>query len=183
MVCLNKNITFEKLKLQNNLIKNVTSDIENKFYLQGLKIDEKSKLELINNNINNIKKIIEESIKNSFSNDNFIYVNMDKNLCTHKYKKGKNDGNFCCKKITKNGNKSKYVCTKHNPDHIPTKKAKIVKKAKIYNDGIINTITRDDKVILCKKNNKNKVFKKKLKNKIIVHGIIDFKKIMNKLLT
>lgn len=180
MVVLNDNICFSMKKLRSYL----SSDVRN-FVCRALEYylnDEK---------INKIAKDTENYIKDKLLDDYFIYLTMDDNLCTYKYRRGKKDGNYCCKKITKNGNKKKFVCTKHNPDHIPTKKAKNAKNAKnakIYNDGIINTIPGDNKVNLCKKTNK-KIFKNrfknkyKFKNKIKIHGEINFKYIIEKLLT
>lgn len=197
MVCLNENITFKKLKLQNNLIKEVTSDVDEKFHLQGLKLDEKLKTEITNKNINNIKKIIEKSIKKLFSSDYFIFLNMDDNLCSHKFKRGKYEGNFCCKKITKRGNKEKYVCTKHNKDRIPEKRIKrdINNTTKCINESTNNIVFNISsnynmnsgfKNRILKDNNKNRIFKKKLKknNKIFIcnGGLIDFKKIFKNIL-
>lgn len=190
MVCLNENISFRKIKLRDNLIKKVTEKVNNNFYLDklnNLKIESKIKSDLTISIINNVNIIIKNEIKDLFESDHFIYINMDNNICSHKFNKGKKDGYYCCKKITKNGNRNKYVCTKHNPDHIPKKRAKNAKKEKNYNDEIINTILGDNKIILCKKTNK-KIFKNrfknkyKFKNKIKIHGEINFKYIMEKLL-
>lgn len=176
MVCLNENISFRKIKLRDNLIKKVTEKVNNNFYLNELnklKVDSKIKSELAFSIINNVNKIIKDEIKNLFSSDNFIYVNMDDNICGHKFNKGKREGYYCCKKITRNGDKEKYVCTQHNKNHIPKKK-----KIKYLNQKIK---TGYDSVIFKNK----KIIKRKIKlkkKKIIVKGIIDFKDIINKLL-
>lgn len=77
-------------------------------------------------------------VKEKITEDHFVYLNMNDNICTHKFRKGKRDGEYCCKKITINGNKTKYVCTKHNKDHFPNKrKIKNVIKSTI-NDNLHN---------------------------------------------
>lgn len=192
MVCLNPVISFDKLKLQNNLIEKITGDVENNFYLyklDHLKLDSKIKTEITVDIVKNVNKIIKESIKNSFSNDYFIYVNMDDNLCVHKFKKGNKEGYFCCKKITKNGDKNNYVCTKHNKDHKPKKrKNKNLKISKICeNNNKHIDLDINKKIVI--NNNRNRIFKKKLKNnkknkKIFIcnSGLIDFKKIFKDIL-
>lgn len=174
MVVLNKYISFEKIRLNNNLNKYINENIRLDFILN---LDE-----II---IEKIKMKINKTINEFFENDYQIYNSMNNNHCTYKHRKGMKEGHYCCKKITKNGNKKKYLCTKHNPEHIPekkAKKAKIMEITKINNNRIINnTNSRDNKVIVFKKSNKNK-FKKKLKNKIIVHGEINFKNIIKKLI-
>lgn len=184
MVCLNDTITFKKLTLRDNLIKELVNEVDRKYYLHngpGLeKIDGNTKMNLSMSIISDVNKIIKNRIKELFENNNFIYINMDDNICSHIFKKGKYEGHFCCKKITKNGNKKKYVCTKHNPDHIP------VKKKYVYKDSIIDSAMKlSNKVMLSgkpyRKIFKNK-FKKKIKKKIKVFGEINFKNIIERLL-
>ena len=179
MVCLNENITFNKLKLKNNLIKEITNEFDSNFYFQGLEIDEKTKSEITFHNVNNIKEIIRKSIKKLFENDNFIYINMDDNLCVHKFKKGKRDGYFCCKKITKNGDKKQYVCTMHNKNHVPSKRNKNSKNSKIFENS------RNINETIIKLHNKKIIKRKmKLKNKKIkinVYGEINFNNIIKRL--
>lgn len=174
MVVINDNICFSMKKLR----KHFSDDIKN-FINRALEhyLNEEE-----------IKKIAEntgEYVKEKLLEDNFIYLTMDDNLCTYKYRRGKKDGNYCCKKITKNGNKHKYVCTRHNPDHIPKKRKnknfKNSKNCKIFeNNKNINNL------VFKLKNDKNKILKKKLKKnrKIFIcsSGLLNFKKIFDNIL-
>lgn len=174
MVCLNETISFEKIILRDQLINKLNESLRLNFELDLNKniIDK-----IINNNKNKIKEL--------FENDYFIYKTMNRNICSHKYKKGKNEGYFCCKTITKKGNKEKYVCRMHNPDYKPEKRKnkglKNSKNCKIFENNKKNEV-RQNRTF---KNNKNKIIKRKkhIKKKIIIHGIINFKDIINKLLT
>lgn len=181
MVVLNETIEFSVKKLRNNLSLTVKE-----FLKEALDyyIDKK--------NIEKILKNTEKFIKNKIIEDHFIYINMNDNLCTHKFKRGKRDGEYCCKRITKNGDKSKYICTKHNKGHIPKKKIKkVVNRAdnRADNGNSNRTLKGSNEFILCKKScgkifkNKNNKNKLKRKNKITIHGEINFKYIMTKLLT
>lgn len=190
MVCLNDVISFKKNILKNNLKNELNDYIQNNFYLNEipqLKLESNIKSELTIKIIDNIKNLIKNKINELFENDYFLYKNMDDNVCTHKYKRGKNDGRFCCKKITKKGNKEKYVCRIHNPDHKPEKRnnkklknSKNNKNCKIFenNKNIDNSTIKIN-------NSKNKILKRKkhIKKKMIIHGIINFKDIFNKLLS
>lgn len=193
MVCLNKVISFEKIKLRNNIKKEIVNKINDDFYLYNepglVKLENNIKLELNQIIINKINKLIEKKIDDLFSSDYFIYKNMNDNLCTYKIKKGKSADNFCCKKITKNGNKLKYVCTKHNPDHIPRKRNTKNTQLNVITDisnkpSLKNICNNKSSMLSIKKNNKKKIYKKKNNQpiKIIIRGIIDFKDILNKLM-
>lgn len=189
MVCLNKNISFRKLKLRDNLIKEVIDEFDRKFYLydgNGLeKIDENEKIKLTISIASDVKKIIKNRIKDLFSDNHFLYINMNNNVCTHMFKKGKNEGYFCHKNITSNGNKENYVCTIHNKDHIPKKR--IIKDIKNTTENTFN----NKKII---KNNPsrikkiNKVFKRKIEKKnsfkifIGNTGLINFSEIFKNIL-
>lgn len=184
MVCLNDYISFNKLKLRNNLKKEINDHI--------LRLDfdldiEKIKLEQINKKLN-------EKLNDLFSSDNFIYLNTNDNHCIHKFKKGKKEGYFCFKQITKNGDKDNYVCTKHNKNHIPKKRIKNIKEKTneiLQNQTFKNNENKNNNNFIIKiKNNKNKIFKKnKIKNnkknkKIFVcnGGTINIGYILNMLL-
>lgn len=177
MVCLNETISFEKKKLKNTLIDKLNESVKLNFELDINKdIIEK----IMNNNKNKIEEL--------FSSDYFIDITMNRNICSHKIKKGKMEGYLCCKKITINGSKKNYVCTKHNKDHIP-------KRKKNKKDNFINSpnyiLNKSSKKIFKKEYIKNinfknkKVFKNKFRRKnkikIQVHGEINFNNIMKKL--
>ena len=193
MVCLNKNISIEKIKFRDNLLKNVINKINKNFYLHELnqlKIESNLKSEITFSIIDNVNKLIKEEIKDLFSNDHFIYVNMDNSVCTHKFKKGKKEGYFCQKKIKTNilNGEKDYLCVKHSKLHMPNKRIK--KYIKSTNNITIETFYNNNilekKIIKdVKKINKNNYKRKKrnIKNKIIIHGVINFKDIINKLLT
>lgn len=194
MVCLNKNISFDKNKLKKNIQNELAEEINNNFYLNNMpsliKLEKYIKLELNDFIIKKVNKLINNKIDKLFSNDYFIYKNMDENVCVHKFQKGKKEGYFCTKKITKNGDKSKYVCTQHNKNHIPKKK--IIKNKQINsitnksNDISLSSIYIDKPLsnLYMKKNNK-KIYKNNKNSrtkKIIIKGIINFKNILEKLL-
>lgn len=173
MVCLNTFVSFNKIKLKNNLKVNLNEYIK-------LEIPELSPKMIfkINNKINN-------KLDNLFSDDNFIFINMNDNLCGHKYKKGKQEGHFCCKKITVNGDKSNYVCTKHNKNHIPKKRIKkgIKNTTKSISNSTVNTIINNNIIRFFKNNNRNRILKRNKKTFICNGGIINLGNILNKLLT
>lgn len=188
MVCLNEVISFKKLNLRNNLTNELNDELQRNFYLSDfpqLKLESDIKSELTIKIIDNIKKIIKNKMNDLFSNDNFIFINMDDNICTHKFKKGKNDGRFCCKKITKYGDKNNYVCTRHNKNHIPKKKNKNLKNSKNSNHcKIFENNKNIDNSIMKSDNKKIKKRKMKLKNKKIkinVYGEINFNNIIKRL--
>lgn len=113
---------------------------------------------------------------------------MDRNICSHKFKKGKMDGYYCCKKITKNGDKNNYFCTKHNKNHVPKKKNIKEKINEIQQNRIFknNEYKNNNDLIIKKNNNKNKIFKKNIKKRKRIFtcngGILSFKKIFENIL-
>lgn len=163
MVCLNKYISFDRMRLKQNLPKKINESIrlEFDFYLYN------------NNELKNIFDKIYEHINNKtkelFSDNHFIYLNMNNNLCSHMFKKGKREGHFCCKNITINGNKDTYVCTKHNKDHISKKRNRntnnkiheIFKKSKNSKKYEKNISNPQDIHKLYNRRNKNKIKKRK----------------------
>lgn len=162
MVCLNKNILFNKLKLRDNLKKEIYNTIKLELELELDKII-----------IERINKVIHNRIYELFESDHFIYLNMSNDVCSHKYKKGKMDGNFCHKKITKNGCKKNYVCTKHNKNHIPKQKINITIKQDYISENNdkhvkIDSIDEHNKLRILKKSKIN--FKNKKRYKKISLG-------------
>ncbi len=85
----------------------------------------------------NKKRIFDNIIKDVRNNisDHFLYMVMHDDYCTHKYKKGKNEGKYCSKKIRSNNPKKVYLCCQHDKDHIPQKK-KIVKNINNIDEAI-----------------------------------------------
>lgn len=112
MVCLNEFIPFSKVYLRNNLI----SEMETL-------IDDELNSYIENYIICKIKCKIQKKLKNLFDTDSFIYKNMHENFCTHKFKRGKNEGFFCCKKIRTNipNGKKDFLCATHSKLHISKK--------------------------------------------------------------
>lgn len=163
---------FNKIKLRKNISKEINEMIRLEFdYFIEKKILEK------------IYRKINEKTKEMFSNNHFLYLNMDDTVCTHIFKRGRREGYFCQKKIRTNieDNSKDYLCTKHSKKHVPKKR---LKKNEVEDKFIIpkiNSKTKNNIYI----NNKNKIFKNKLKNrfknKIIVHGEINFKNIIERL--
>lgn len=178
MVVLNDIISFNMKKLRTNLPLDVKNFIYKSldYYLKDGKIDE-------------IAEKVEKYIKEKLIEDHFIYINMNNNHCTHKYKKGKKDGEYCCKKITNNGNRHKYVCTRHNKEHVPKKRLNKKLKnfenfgnCKNYKDINKSIIKIDNKISHLRKNKKLKNNKKNKKIFICNSGLIDFKKIFKDIL-
>jgi hypothetical protein len=117
MVCLNKSLFFNKNKLKENLIKEINYSIKldfNVFY------NDKE----LKNIFNMINKHISLKIKDLFASDHFIYVNLDDNICSHKFMKGKNEGYFCQKKIRTNiiDGRKDFLCCSHSKLHISKKR-------------------------------------------------------------
>lgn len=175
---MNEYISFNKLKLK----KNINNFINNYIIKLEFELDiDKIKLEKINNTT-------KKAVSDFFGDDHQIYLSMNENHCTYKYKKGKYEGRFCCKQITKNGNKNKYICTKHNKDHVPKKRIK--KDVKNTINSPFKTTDNINLIGFSKNNNYKKDYKKIIKkyrkykkNKIIVYGEINFNNILTKLLT
>lgn len=114
MVFLNENISFNIKSLKKRLTLELQNFMEE--YEHIIKDDK----------LNFLKDKIEEKVKSLFSNDHFVYLSMDNNLCTYKYKRGKNEGYYCCKRIRTNlpDDKKDYLCSIHSKKHIPKKKKK-----------------------------------------------------------
>jgi hypothetical protein len=116
MVVLNDflpiNISSLKIHLSNK-IRDVLEDKLDYYIETGTVIKKENKKRLFDN-------IIKE-VKNNIS-DHFLYLVMHDDYCTHKYKKGKNEGKYCSKKIRSNNPKKVYLCCQHDKDHIPQKK-------------------------------------------------------------
>lgn len=171
MVCLNKNISFNVNTLKLSIVSNVNCFVQNalEFYLSEDKIIK-------------VQNKLEKQIKSLFYNDHFVYLNMNNNLCTHKFKRGKSDGFFCCKKITSNGNKKNYVCTKHNKEHVPKKRNNNINVVNIINDTKDKFLQNNS--ILRNLSKVKKVKKNKKLRKIFIcnSGKIDFKSIFKLLL-
>lgn len=187
MVCLNQNISFDKLKLKSNISQELINEINYAFDLDDrpnqIKLENNINLGLIKTIIGKVNKIVKKKVDDLFSSDYFIYKNMNDNLCTYKIKKGKKADNFCCKKITKNGNKLKYVCTKHNPEHIPRKRNTKDKQLNIItNISGESRRTNKSSILGIKRNNKRRINKIIKPKKIVIRGIINFETILNKLL-
>lgn len=132
-----------------------------------------------------IKKNMEKYIKEKIVEDHFVYLNMDENICTHKFKRGKKEGNYCCKKIRTNleGNSRDYLCTKHSKKHIPKKRIKnnssLISFSKNNNHKKNNFLNEKNKKKILKKNlRKNKSLNIFLGN----NGVINFKHILSRLI-
>lgn len=170
MVCLNEILPFNKKKLRNNINKNIQEMIK-------LKLE----LELEDNIINKIQENIKKTVEEMFSDDNFIYLNLDDNHCVHKYKRGKHEGYFCTKKIKTNlnGNSKDYLCARHSKKHIP-------RKRKITVTVKNQTFLKNSEKLKIKENyihkNKNRIYKKKIKRNrnifICNSGLLNFEKIL-----
>lgn len=180
MVCLNENISFNKINLKNNLNNEMIQHIRLNF-----------ELDLNKDMMEKIIRSVKNKFNDLFSSNHFIYLNMNNNLCTHMFRKGKKEGYFCCKKINSNGDKHEYVCTKHNKKHIPKKK--IMKKNNNFSNEKNKVNIKIDKSkkdyinVLDVKSNNKRILKNKRKNinkkvKLTIHGEINFKDIMKKLL-
>lgn len=176
MVCLNNSLLFEKIKLKNNLEKEINRGIKLEFQLDI------EKNEIL---FSRIKKYIKDKLENLFSFNYFLYDNMDESVCTHMFKKGKKEGYFCHKKIRTNinGEPKDFLCTRHSKKHIPKKRinynnflkmTEISSKNNIHEDihGDIHKINKNNKKILKKKIKRNKkVF-------ICNSGLLIFEKIL-----
>jgi len=184
MVYLNENISFNVFRLRENIKKEISNSIKDDIsFNKIIKLDSRIKESITDM----IEKKINKKINEIFSNDYFVYLNMNENICTYKIRKGKLADRFCCKKITTNGDKSKYVCTIHNKNHVSKKRLKAseipcnsntINNNNAINIPIDNSIKKNTRYTF-KKSLKNKNIKK---NKIKVFGIINFNDIISKLL-
>lgn len=160
MVFFNENISFNVKNLKNGLTTKIKCFVKDalEFYLDIEKIE---KIEKIQNSIEKVQNSIEKNVKNLFSNDHFVYLNMNNGVCSHKFKKGKKEGYFCNKKINTNleGEKEDYLCCKHSKRHIPKKR---VKKEEFLEE--MKTVTRiKNKAVTKIKKDIKKIYKKKKK--------------------
>lgn len=158
MVVLNEHISFNIKKLKLDLISNMKCFVGNalEFYIS------EQKIEKVQNNI-------EKNIRNLFSNDNFIYLNMNDNYCTHKFKKGKKDGHFCNRKINTNleGQKQDYLCCAHSKRHIPKKRNKKIVIKENKNEELNKFVQPHNFIFKFKNKDTKKITKRKRNNKKI----------------
>lgn len=117
MVVLNDFLPISILSLKTHFSNKLMDILDDKldYYIETSTVIKKNdKKRLFNNIVKEVKNII--------SSDHFLYLIMDNNYCTHKYKKGKNEGKYCAKKIRSNNPKKVYLCCSHDKDHVPKKK-------------------------------------------------------------
>lgn len=166
MVVINETITFNMKLLRNNLstcVKDFISQSLN-YYLEK-------------NIIEKISKNSGDYIKEKLMEDYFVNICMDRKICSHKFRKGKNEGKFCCKKINTNlpeNAKEDFMCIKHSKKHIPRKKNNSKNLLKVPEDsqkidikliknnihGNLHEINKlNNKKIIKRKNRKNKFLK------------------------
>lgn len=114
MVALNEFLPINHIQLRDNLSNDLDTFMQNELDMY------------INQQIiTRIKEKMKYRMKSLFSNDHFLYLSMNNEFCTHKFKKGKRDGMFCGKRIRTNlpyGSKPDYLCCKHSKQHIPRKR-------------------------------------------------------------
>lgn len=153
MVVLNDFLPINILSLKTHISNKFIDILDDKldYYIETstvIKKDDKKRL------FNDILK----EIKNLFSSDYFLYLIMDSNYCTHKYKRGKNEGKYCAKKIRSSNPKKVYLCCSHDKDHVPKKKMiSTDNKPQPAESELINKKINK----LNNNNNKNKLEKKK----------------------
>lgn len=176
MVCLNTYLPFNKYKLKNNIFNG----------LQDMMIKLEFDLNLDKIKVEKINKNIKEEINKMFNNDYFLYLTLDDEYCTHKFKKGRNEGYLCTKKINTNlnGEKKDYLCTKHSKKHV--KRKRLYKNIDLKLNENINKKQKiiKDVIPLGKIKNKHRNSKKRKIKRIFIcnGGFIDFKKIFNNIL-
>lgn len=143
MVCLNENISFNVKSLKNSL----TFEMQN--FIEGYEHIIKD-----NNKFIFLKNQIKKKIDSLFNFDNFIYVNMNPNLCTFKHKRGKNEGYFCCKQIRTNiiDSKKDFLCCKHSKNHIPKKRKEKKKQLNKDESLYFNVENQEQEKLLQKEN-------------------------------
>lgn len=188
MVCLNDSLLFNKKKLIYNIPKELNESIRLNFNIYFHNNDE------LKNIFEKIYKNINDKTKDLFSSDNFIYINMDDNHCTHKFKRGKKEGYICHKKINTNlkDEKKDYLCCAHSKKHVTKKKfnKKQKEKENIIKNNLKINISNPDFLHLKKDDNiyfnykKNKRIKKKKNKRIFIcnGGTINIGKIIKNLL-
>lgn len=117
MVVLNKFIPVNILSLKKHISNKFIEILKHE--LDFVEIREKEKI---------FSRII-KSIESTISSDYFIYLIIDDDYCTHKYKRGKKEGCYCVKKIRNNNNiKKNYLCSQHDPNHVPIPRKKNLSK-------------------------------------------------------
>lgn len=113
MVILNKvipiNYNYMKKKFLEGLYGKVIKILDDTFYNCSDE-DKKKYITYIH------KNIIKES-RNIFDSNHFIYLSMNKNYCTHIYKRGKMEGHICGAKIEIESDD--YLCSRHNRKYVP----------------------------------------------------------------
>ena len=117
MVVLNEFLPISILSLKTHFSNKLIDILDDKldYYIETSTVIKKNdKKRLFNNIVKEVKNII--------SSDHFLYLIMDNNYCTHKYRKGKNEGKYCAKKIRSNNPKKVYLCCSHDKEHVPKKK-------------------------------------------------------------
>lgn len=168
MVVLNDFLPINILSLKTHISNKLIDILDDKldYYIEtstAIKKNDKKRL------FNNIVK----EVKNVFSSDHFLYLIMDNNYCTHKYRKGKNEGKYCAKKIRSNNPKKVYLCCSHDKDHVPKKKNISIDNTpspieltnnNIDDNKIKNKIDKNDD---SGKKNKNINYNNQLNNKVI----------------
>jgi hypothetical protein len=161
MVVLNDFLPISILSLKTHISNNIMGILDDNldYYIETSSIIKKNdKKKLFDN--------ILKEVKNTISSDHFLFLIMDNNYCTHKYKKGKNEGKYCAKKIRSNNPKKVYLCCTHDKNHIPKKKKKNVEN--IYSTELINdNIIDKNELRDVEKVNVNINYNSKLNNKVI----------------
>lgn len=177
MVILNEHIRFNINGLRKRLSQDIGELIRHslEFYMKKEQIEK-------------VADKVEKRIKNKLIEDHFVYLNMDDNLCTYKFKRGKHYGKYCCRKINTNlppFSSKDYLCTRHSKIHIPKKRERnSIKILKIHEKSHINSSIFYD----FHKKIYNKIYKKnfkKLRNRKIFScngGLINFGKIFKDIL-
>lgn len=178
MVILNEFLPINIFSLKTNLIKNILNILDNRidYYIETEKPIKK-------NDKKNIFDNITEDIKNLIYSDHFLYLIMDDNYCTHKYKRGKNEGKFCAKKIKSNNPNKVYLCCQHDKDHIPKKRIKKEKDDNLKNieDKNDNNYDNKNNSMLTIKNKVDNINNVKLNDNFNIQNSI--KKEQNKMIS
>lgn len=141
MVVLNEFLPISILSLKTQFSNKLIDILDDKldYYIETSTVIKKNdKKRLFNNIVKEVKNII--------SSDHFLYLIMDNNYCTHKYRKGKNEGKYCAKKIRSNNPKKVYLCCSHDKEHVPKKKNISVDNTHSPMELINNNIDDNNKI-------------------------------------